>query len=395
MKNIIVRTPLELNKRLSQKYNCNLYFKREDLQTVRSFKIRGAYNKIINNSDNNFVTASAGNHAQGVSHVCNSLNKKCYIFVPETTPNQKVSRIKYFGGDNCTLYKKGNTFDESLYYSKEFCEKNNYTFVHPFDDPDVISGQGNVTKEILEDINPDIIMCAVGGGGLISGTINAVANNNCNNCNIYGIEPMGAASMYESLKQGKVVTLDTIDTFVDGACVKRVGELTFEIAKKAKEIIKISNGELCTQIIDLYQNEGIIVEPAGALSVAGLSKIEPQTLENKNVVCIISGGNNDLMRYPEIVENSMRHLNLRHYFIITFQQKPNELRKYIENVLVENTDITRFEYIKKNNRESGTVLICIEVIQTEQIEEIKINMNKNSFDYVELLNDNLLYNYLI
>ena len=407
MKNIIKNTPLEYCNRLSNKYNCNVFLKREDLQTVRSFKIRGAYNKIIKqdltDKSIEFVTASAGNHAQGVAYTCNMLNLKCNIFVPENIPLQKISRIKYFGNKDCNLVIKGKDFNDSLNFSYDYCNSKNKNriFVHPYDDLDVIEGQGNIATEILKELRPDIVIAAIGGGGLISGLINRLNNNNNNNnCHVYGVEPEGAASMYESIKYNKIITLNNIDNFVDGASVKKVGMHTFAITKKVKNIFKISNGELCNEMINLYQNEGIIAEPAGALSICGLShlnnnKITNNIIKGKNVVCIISGGNNDIMRYPEIVENSLRYQKLKHYFIITFKQIPGQLNNYVKNVLTKNSDITRFEYIKKNNKNSGSVLIGIELNHMEEIQIIKQNMIDQDFDFIELCENDLLYNYLI
>ena len=397
--NIIKKTPLDFCERLSKKYNCSVYLKREDMQIVRSFKIRGAYNKIIKyKNNNNFVTASAGNHAQGVAYTCNKLGMKSYIFVPDNTPLQKISRIKYFGGNNCELIIDGNNFDESLKISKEFTKNKNMIFIHPFDDIDVIEGQSYIAKEICNELNPDIILASIGGGGLISGIISHLED--CNtltsiNCGVYGTEPIGAASMHKSLEQNEIVTLDNIDTFVDGASVRRVGKITFDYAQKIKKIFKICNGELCTELINLYQNEGIILEPAGALSVCGLAHIDKEYIKNKKVVCVLSGGNNDLSRYPEIIENSLRYLKLKHYFLINFKQKPGELKKYLENILIKDTDITRFEYIKKNNKDSGSVLIGIQVMIPHQIEKIKDNMIKNDFSFIELSCNDLLYEYLI
>ena len=404
MNNIIKKTPLDFCERLSIKYDCNVYLKREDTQIVRSFKIRGAYNKIMkyknnkNNKNNSFVTASAGNHAQGVAYICNKLEVMCYIFVPNNTPLQKISRIKYFGGEKCKLIIDGDNFDESLIISEEFTKNKNMVFIHPFDDIDVIEGQSYIAKEICQELNPDIILVGVGGGGLISGIISYLEQYNMTNsinCSAYGTEPLGAASMCKSLEKNKIVTLENIDTFVDGASVKRVGKLTFDFAKRAKKIFKICNGELCTEIINLYQNEGIILEPAGALSVCGLAQLDKEYIKNKNVICILSGGNNDLMRYPEIIENSLRYLKLKHYFIINFKQKPGELKKYLENILIKETDITRFEYIKKNNKDSGSVLIGIQVVQPVQIEQIKENMIKYNFSFIELSSNDLLFEYLI
>lgn len=392
MKHIIKRTPLEYCNRLSQTYNCNVFLKREDLQAVRSFKIRGAYNKIIKHSEQNteFVTASAGNHAQGVAYVCKKLDLKCSIFVPENTPLQKISRIKYFSNNKCNLVIQGENFNESLTLSYKYCNDNKYVFVHPYDDIDVIKGQGTIATEILDEMQPEIVMASIGGGGLISGLISTLRD-----IHIYGVEPEGAAAMFESIKQNKRITLNNIDSFVDGASVSKVGKHTFEITKQAQDIFKISNGELCNEIINLYQHEGIIVEPAGALSVCGLSQLDPEYIKHKNVVCIISGGNNDVMRYPQIIENSLRYQKLKHYFLIKFKQIPGQLNNYVKKILTSHSDITRFEYIKKNNRDSGTVLIGIEINTPNEINIIKNNMRTHQFDFIELSENDLLYNYLI
>ena len=390
--NIIKKTPLEFCQRLSQRYKANIYLKREDLQTVRSFKIRGAFNKIQKNyqQHSHFVTASAGNHAQGVAYACQQLGLKCHIFVPENTPLQKISRIKYFGDEQCHLKIIGKSFNETLNNSLQFCQQQQGIFVHPFDDHDVIDGQGTIGSEILESFKPDIVLAGVGGGGLLSGLI-----KNLTETDIIGVEPKGAASMYQSLKQNKLVKLENVDSFVDGASVSLVGKLTFEISKKSHQILKVSNGNLSSNMIELYQNEGIICEPAGALSVTGLSLLDKDYLEDKKIVCIISGGNNDILRYPEIIENSLRYQNLKHYYIIKFQQKPGQLKKYVKKILPDSSDITRFEYIKKNNRYDGTVLIGIEVTNPLDNQKIKNNMSKYNFNFIEISEQDLLYNYLI
>lgn len=398
MKKLIKNTSLEFSERLSKKYNCNVYLKREDLQIVRSFKIRGAYNKIIKNLNNkNFVTASAGNHAQGVAYVCNELKLNSHIFVPDNTPIQKINRIKYFGGKYTNLNIIGNNFDDSLNKSLDYSKKNNMIFVHPFDDHDVIEGQSFITKEICEKIIPDVICVCVGGGGLLAGTIYYLEN--CNtinsiNCKVYGAEPAGAASMYESLKRNKLIKLENVDKFVDGACVGQPGKITYEYAKNAEKIYKIDNGELCNTIIDLYQNEGIIVEPAGGLCVSLLNKLDKNKIENKNVVCILSGGNNDIMRYSEIIEKSLIFQKLKHYFLINIKQHPGELRKFLDNILIKGTDITRFEYIKKNNKESGSIILGIEVIRPDMINEIKSKMIKNNVEYIDIIENKLAFEYL-
>lgn len=307
----IFKTLLEKNKRLSEKYKCNIFFKREDLQNTRSFKIRGAYNKIKNliinkNLNNiNIVSASAGNHAQGISLTCNELKITHDIFLPKITPLQKINRIKYFGNKYLTLHLIGNNFDESLNAANDYCNNNESIFVHPFDDEDVIFGQATIGYEIYEDINPDIIIIPIGGGGLVSG-IGQYSKIKNPKCLIYGIEPSGADSMNVSIKNNKITTLDNINTFVDGACVKKVGEKTFNISRNVIDnIYIINNNQLSHTMVDIYQNEGIILEPAGALSISCLDNINKSKLKNKNIVCVLSGGNNDISRYPDILEKSL------------------------------------------------------------------------------------------
>ena len=397
--NIIQKTELQYNQRISDRLGCNLFFKREDLQSVRSFKIRGAYNKIINSNSGEFketfVTVSAGNHAQGVSLTCSSLGIDHHVFLPETTPLQKINRIKYYGKDNLNLHLKGNNFDESLIKANEFCKKNKSIFVHPFDDEDVIIGQSTIAYEIYEDIKPDIIICPIGGGGLISG-IGQYSKIMNKNCLIYGVEPKNADSMNKSLQNKKITTVHDIDIFVDGASVKTVGHKTFELCSKViDDIFVVDNNHLSYSMIDVYQNEGIILEPAGALSISCLDKINQSQLKGKNVICILSGGNNDISRYPDIVEKSLLYKDLKHYFLITFGQRPGELKKYINKILGKNDDITRFEYLKTSNRNDGSVLIGIELQDKQDIVDIISKMEKLGFKYKKINPDDLLYNYLI
>ena len=395
--NIIIKTSLQKNKRLSDKYNCNIYFKREDQQNVRSFKIRGAYNKIINtNYDNkDIVTVSAGNHAQGVSLSCSSLGIFHHVFLPKTTPLQKINKIKYFGNKYLTLHLEGNNFDESLEACNKYCRNNDCTFIHPFDDDDVIIGQGTIATEIYEDINPDIIICPIGGGGLISG-IGIYSNIINNSCKIIGVEPYNADSMKKSIESKKQIKIDNINKFVDGASVKMVGEKTFNYSKNIiDDIIIIDNNHLSYNMIDIYQNEGIVLEPAGCLSISALEKIDKNLLENKNVVCILSGGNNDITRYPQIMENSLLYQELKHYFVVSFNQIPGQLQYFINTILGPNDDISRFEYLKKDNKETGSVLIGIELQNKEDIDNIIKNMKKENINYIKLNSDNILYSYLI
>ena len=412
--NIIHKTLLQHNQRLSDKFNCNLYLKREDLQSVRSFKIRGAYNKIMKSIEQNkwtsrdevvlrpekkklptIVTVSAGNHAQGVSLTCSSLNLNHHIFLPENTPLQKVNRIKYYGQDKLTLHLKGSNFDESLSAANQFCKENESIFVHPFDDEDVIIGQGTIGNEIYDEIKPDMIILPIGGGGLISGVgqYSKIMNKDCL---IYGVEPKNADSMTRSLKNKELTTVENIDTFVDGASVKTAGKKTFEICSDVvDDTFIIDNNHLSYNMIDVYQNEGIVLEPAGALSISCLDKIDKSKLKGKNVVCILSGGNNDISRYPDISEKALLHQDLKHYFLITFGQRPGELKKYINNVLGPNDDITRFEYLKRNNKNHGAVLLGIELQQKEDINNIISKMKENGFKYTKINPDDLLYSHLI
>jgi len=426
LSNIINKTELQYNQRLSDKFNCNLFLKREDLQSVRSFKIRGAYNKIMNSIEQSkwiphdevvwkpemqtpmsnlkhcyrkklptVVTVSAGNHAQGVSLTCSSLNLNHHIFLPENTPLQKINRIKYYGKDKLTLHLKGNNFDESLAAANEFCKENKSIFVHPFDDEDVIIGQGTIGNEIYEEIKPDMIILPIGGGGLISGVgqYSKIMNKDCL---IYGVEPKNADSMTQSLKNKEITTIEDIDTFVDGASVKTAGQKTFEICSKIiDDTFIIDNNHLSYNMIDVYQNEGIVLEPAGALSISCLDKIDKSKLKGKNIVCILSGGNNDISRYPDISEKALLHQNLKHYFLITFGQRPGELKKYINNVLGPNDDITRFEYLKRNNKNHGAVLLGIELQQKEDITNIISKMTESGFKYTKINPDDLLYSHLI
>jgi threonine dehydratase len=394
--NIYIKTPLQYNNRLSQKYNCEVYLKREDLQTVRSFKVRGAYNKILNATShelqNGVVCASAGNHAQGVAHVCKQLNIKCDIYVPIITPLQKINKIKQYGNNNCNLIIIGDKFDDCLIHAKEYSDINNKLFIHPFDDNDVINGQGEILDEINQEINPDMVICTIGGGGLISGLLKKNKNSE-----IIGVEPSGAAAMYNSLKNGINTKLETLDTFVDGASVNKVGDLTFDICKKMlnNNITLIDNGELCHEIVQMYQIEGIIVEPAGILSICALSHIDKNKLKNKKTVCIISGGNNDILRYGEIVEKNLIYLGLRHYFIIELKQKPGQLKKYILEILGNYADIIRFEYVKKNNRYSGTVLVGIDVDNKNTINIIMQNMQSLDYKFTKIEENDLIYSLLL
>ncbi len=366
LKGCVRHTSLMQSDNLSRRYNAEIYLKREDLQVVRSYKLRGAYNKILSLSEEQrgrgVVCASAGNHAQGVAFSCNKLGIKGTIYMPVTTPKQKVDQVRLFGNGEVQIVLTGDTFDESAAEAKLFCETNNMCFVHPFDDEKIIEGQATVGVEIIEDSDApiDYLFVPIGGGGLLSG-VGAYFHQISPKTKIIGVEPAGAASMTYAMEQGEVCTLDEVDKFVDGASVKRVGDITFEVGRQVlNSIITVPEGLICSTILEMYNREAIVVEPAGALSIAALS-LYPESLEGKRVVCVVSGGNNDITRNEEIKERSLLYEGLKHYFIVRFPQRAGALKTFLSEVLGESDDITFFEYKKKIHRENGPALIGIEL----------------------------------
>lgn len=400
LKNIAQRTPLMHNLNWSEKYECNMFFKREDLQVVRSYKIRGAYNKMCTLSKEalakGIVCASAGNHAQGVALACKLLNVKGTIFMPSVTPKQKVSKVKFFGRENVEVILTGDTYDASYQAAKEYTEGYDKTFIHPFDDEHVIEGQATVGLEIIEDCDLpiDYVFVAIGGGGLVSG-LGSYFKQISPKTKIIGIEPLGAPGMYESLQQNQVVALEQIDTFVDGAAVKKVGEKTFAIAKQVlDDMILVPEGKVCTTILQLYNEEAIVAEPAGAITIAALDFYKDK-IKGKNVVCIISGGNNDITRMEEIKERSMLYEGLKHYFIIEFPQRAGALREFLNDVLSQSDDITHFQYIKKHNREAGPAIVGIELKEKSEYFGLINRMTEYNIRF-QTLNDNpRLYELLV
>lgn len=396
---VVKKTPIEFCSRISKKVGAEIYFKREDLQEIRSFKIRGAFNKIKNLSEKEkkkgIVTASAGNHAQGVAFSCTKLKIKGIIFMPETTPNQKIERVKYFGGDFIEIKLEGENFDITNKKAKDFAEKK-AVYIPPFDDLLVIAGQGVIGKEIYEDFSGelDYVLVPIGGGGLISGIATYLKEKNPK-IKIIGVEPIGAANMCYSLKKNKIMALKSINTFCDGVAVKEVGKLTFKICQKyVDKVLTVPDGAVAQTMIELYQNEGIIVEPAAALSVAVLEEIKKE-IKNKKVVCLLSGGNNDILRYPEILEKSLVWQGKKHYFIVEFIQRPGRLKKFLNDVLGPDDDIVLFEYIKKNNKERGPVFIGIELKNKKDLKPLLERMEKEDFNYQKITDKDLLYHYLV
>lgn len=397
LKCVVKDTPLQFNERLSLKYNCNIFLKREDLQKVRSFKIRGAFSKIISlthkEREKGIVCASAGNHAQGVALSCSKLSINGDIFIPSNTPLQKINRIRHFSQGYCKLHLYGTSFNECLEEAEKYCKENDKKFIHPYNDIDTIIGQGTMAVEIYNSIKPDIIISSVGGGGLISG-ISLYSKKKNTDCLIYGVEPDSCPSMKKSIEAGKIVELKVDDHFVDGATVSRVGDIPFSICRKLLDrIYECDMGKLCGTMLDLYQEDGIISEPAGALPIAVLDQIED--IEGKNVVCILSGGNNDITKYSEIMDRYLRYKGLKYYYIIKFSQKPGELKRFINNILGPDDDIIRFEYIKKTNMTFGNVLVGIQLIRKEDVKTIDNNLVKYGFKYIKVNDNDLLYSYII
>jgi len=399
LKKIVTRTPLMLSHNLSRKYKCNIYLKREDLQIVRSYKIRGAYNMMSSLPEEQLqhgvVCASAGNHAQGFAYSCKKLNLKGIIFMPIITPKQKVTQTKMFGEDKIEIKLVGDTFDDCAIAAKQFTEENKMTFIPPFDDLRIIEGQGTVAVEILEDLsNIDYLFVPVGGGGLSAG-VGSYFKTYSPKTKIIGLEPEGAPSMLEALKAGRPVTLDSIDRFVDGAAVKRIGDLTFSICKEVlDEMHLVPEGKVCSTILKLYNEEAIVVEPAGALSIAALDDYA-DIIKGKNIVCVVSGSNNDIDRMPEIKERSLQYEGLKHYFLIRFAQRPGALKEFVNSVLGPNDDITRFEYMQKTNKETGPALVGIELQSRKDYDILLDNMKSVHIDFSEIIKDDKLFGYLI
>ena len=387
---MVTPTPLQLSDRLSAISGAQVYLKREDLQVVRSYKLRGAYNLLVQLTDEEMaagvVCSSAGNHAQGFAYACRSLGVHGRVYVPAKTPKQKRDRIRYHGGEFIELIVGGSTYDLAAEAALDDVERTGAVLVPPYDDLRTIAGQGTIAVEMLAQLDnePDLVVVPVGGGGCIAGITTYLAERTTNTA-VLGIEPAGAAAMMAALAAGEPVTLDHVDQFVDGAAVKRAGTLTYAALAAAGDMVSITTvdeGAVCTAMLDLYQNEGIIAEPAGALSVAGLleTDIEP----GATVVCLISGGNNDVSRYGEVLERSLIHLGLKHYFLVDFPQEPGALRRFLDEVLGPNDDITLFEYVKRNNRETGEALVGIELGSAADLDGLLARMRATEI-YVETL----------
>ncbi len=385
-------TPLDYNANYSREFGAKIYFKREDLQVVRSYKIRGAFHKMFGLTEvqksEGVVCASAGNHAQGVALACQKLKIKGTIFMPVPTPGQKINQVKMFGGDQVEIKLIGDSFDNAKIEALEFAETLEKVFIHPFDDQKIIEGQATVGLEILNQSQfpIDYLLTPIGGGGLAAG-ICALFKTQSPGTKIIGFEPRGACSMSQAIKLGENKTLDHIDNFVDGAAVKRVGDLNFQICKEfISKVHAVDEGKICETILDTYNKEAIVLEPAGALTIAGLDQLRG-SIQGKNVVCILSGGNNDITRMEEIKERAMLYSGLKHYFVIRFPQRAGALKEFVAEILGPNDDITHFEYIKKTSREKGSAVVGVVLNESADFEPLLQRMKSKQF-FGAYLNEN-------
>ncbi|HAA11467.1 MAG TPA: threonine dehydratase [Cytophagales bacterium] len=384
------KTPLMHSIRLSQELGADIWMKREDLQVVRSYKIRGAYHKAATLSEadraKGIVCASAGNHAQGVAYACAALGVPGTIFMPTPTPKQKVEQVAMFGQGKVEIRLVGDTFDDAQKAAEKFQQEHGSAFIHPFDDPKVIEGQATVGLEILDQSDGpiDYLLVPIGGGGLASG-VSSMFRLLSPHTRIIGVEPAGAPAMHTSLKQGYNTTLDRIDKFVDGAAVKRVGDHTFRICQDTlHDVITVDEGKVCETILSLYNKDAIVGEPAGALTLAALDQLKAH-LEGKRVVCVVSGSNNDITRTEEIRERALLHQGLKHYFVIRFPQRAGALREFVVDILGPEDDITHFQYTKRHNRERGPAVIGVELKRPQDIEGLMTRLKARGF-YGEYIN---------
>ena len=403
LEGVALRTPLQLNATLSRRHQCNVYLKREDLQLVRSYKLRGAFNLMsslpMEQLRQGVVCASAGNHAQGFAYSCRKLGVRGTIFMPVITPNQKVTQVQMFGEGHIEIRLIGDTFDDCAIAAKEFTIEQGMTFIPPFDHQKIIEGQATVAKEIHEDLqqaglHADFVLVPVGGGGLAAG-VGGYYKQHAPATRLIGLEPEGAPSMTEALRAGHPVALSSIDRFVDGAAVKRVGDLTFDWCREVlDQVLLVAEGKICTTILKLYNEDAIVVEPAGALSIAALDQLGP-AIRGKNVVCVVSGSNNDIDRMQEIKERSLQYEGLKHYFLISFAQRPGALKEFVSNVLGPNDDITRFEYMQKTNKENGPALVGIELQRRTDYDLLIANLHAAQIKFTELNKNDTLFGYLV
>jgi threonine dehydratase len=399
LKEVVKQIPLEYNVRLSDRYQADIYLKREDLQLVRSYKIRGAYNMMSTldaaERSRGVVCASAGNHAQGFAYSCQLMQVHGVVFMPIVTPNQKVKQVEMFGGPWVDIRLVGDTFDDCAMEAKRFTQAESRTFIPPFDDPRIIEGQGTIGLEILREApQVDMLFVPVGGGGLVAGVGSCIKPQRPQ-VRLVGVEPAGAPSMTRAFQAGHPVTLSELDSFVDGAAVKRVGDLTYAICQRVlDEMHTVKEGKVCSTILRLYNENAIVAEPAGALSIAALDDYADE-IAGKSVVCIVSGSNNDIDRMQEIKERSLFYEGLKHFFIVRFFQRPGALREFVDHVLGPDDDITRFEYIKKHNKEAGPALVGVELKRREDYQKLIERFDRYKISYTEINKDDNLFGFMV
>jgi threonine dehydratase len=397
---VVTRTPLEPSARLSSRVNAQVWVKREDLQTVRSYKIRGAYNFIVQLDDPTralgVVCASAGNHAQGVAYACRRLGANGRVYVPGTTPRQKRERIAALGGAHIEVIVVGETYEDAFAAANEDAQRTGATLVPAFDDVRTVAGQGTVALEVVEQLGfvPDVVVVPVGGGGLLAG-VGSWLRERHPEVRIAGVEPAGAACMAAALDAGRPVRLPALDSFVDGAAVREAGAVTYPLIRESgAELTSVVEGAICTEMLAMYQSDGIIAEPAGALAAAALGTVvdvEP----GQTVVVVVSGGNNDVSRYSEILERSLMHEGLKHYFLVGFPQEPGALRRFLEQVLGPEDDITRFEYVKRTNRELGPALVGIEIPRSADLPGLLARMAASPLQVERIEPGSPLFHFLL
>ncbi len=393
-------TPVEISPRLSARVDGTVWLKREDLQVVRSYKVRGAYNFIVQLDETEraagVVSASAGNHAQGLAYACSALGVHGRIYVPRTTPRQKRDRIAALGGEMVELVVLGDSYDDAAAAAAEHAAATGAVSVPAFDHPQTIAGQGTVLFEAVQQLQrpPDVVVLPVGGGGLLAGAT-AWLRERHPQVRIVGVEPGGAACMAAALAAGAPVALDELDGFVDGAAVRKAGDITYPLVRDgAVELVSVPEGQVCVEMLAMYQSDGIIAEPAGALAAAALGSavlVAPGT----TTLCLISGGNNDVSRYGEVVERALVHEGLKHYFLVDFPQEPGALRNFLDEVLGPDDDVTLFEYVKRNNREKGPALVAIELSRPEDLAALLERMRASPPDVQLIPPDSPLFRYLL
>jgi len=399
MRSVFERTPLQRNDFLSAKYGAEIYLKREDLSPVRSYKIRGAFNAIVKALDEGrsgpFVCASAGNHAQGVAYACAHFGVQAVIYMPVTTPKQKIHKTRSFGGEHAEVRLEGDYFDETLSAAQAYCLDAGAVFVPPFDSDNVIEGQATVAAEILEqmpeDETIDMLVLPVGGGGLAAGMTRYLADTAID---FRFVEPAGGPSLRASLDAGALVTLPRVDSFVDGAAVARIGERNFAALAHlpADHVYIAPEDRICTTMIEMLNIEGVVLEPAGALAIDGLQDIPD--IAGKTVVAVVSGGNFDFERLPDVKERALRYAGLKKYFILQMPQRPGALKDFL-NILGPDDDIARFEYLKKSARNFGSVLIGIETRDPDGFARIEEEMASHGFAFEDITNNATLANFIV